>query len=55
MNTSPDAAVRNLSIEGREELALIKWKYTERYKGPLSGGAEALQTRMGRKTPELLV
>jgi Restriction Endonuclease associating with ARP len=47
--TSADAAVRYRSTEGHVELALIEWKYTERYPdGQLRGGEAGRKTRLGR-------
>lgn len=48
-STSADAAIRYRTPEGRTELALIEWKYTERYPhGALSGGPAKQATRYGR-------
>jgi hypothetical protein len=49
MTTSADAALRYRTPTGSIEVALIEWKYTERYPdGHLSGGAAQLETRLGR-------
>lgn len=48
-NTSADAAIRYRTSVGTTEIALIEWKYVERYDGsPLSGGAASNDTRRGR-------
>lgn len=47
--TSADAAIRYLTPDGTAEMALIEWKYTERYPdGRLSGSASAFETRRRR-------
>lgn len=48
--TSADAAIRYRNPEGDIEIALIEWKYTERYpeNGQLEGGAAKQATRLGR-------
>jgi hypothetical protein len=44
--TSADAAVRYLNTSGEIEIALLEWKYVERYScGPLTGGAASLEKR----------
>jgi hypothetical protein len=49
MATSADAALRYRTPTGSIEVALIEWKYTERYPdGHLSGGPVQLETRLGR-------
>lgn len=49
MATSADAAMRYRTLDGPAEIALIEWKYTERYPvGKLSGGAAKLKTRLSR-------
>ncbi|HYF24000.1 MAG TPA: hypothetical protein VD929_11445 [Caulobacteraceae bacterium] len=46
--TSTDAAL-HLEVDGRRELVLIEWKYTEKYaRAPLSGGETARVTREQR-------
>ena len=46
-NTSADAAMRYVTSQGVEELALIEWKYTEQYQGSagLSGSKTSQATR----------
>jgi hypothetical protein len=48
--TSADAALRYRNFDGDIELALIEWKYTERYPehGRLHGGPQKQATRLGR-------
>jgi hypothetical protein len=48
--TSADAALRYLTPDGDTEIALIEWKYTERYPdhGPLEGGQAKQATRLSR-------
>jgi hypothetical protein len=47
--TSVDAALRYRAHDGRTEIALIEWKYTERYpSGVLSGGDARMQVRHNR-------
>jgi hypothetical protein len=47
--TSVDAALRYRAHDGRTELALIEWKYTERYpSGVLSGGDARMEVRHNR-------
>jgi hypothetical protein len=48
-NTSADALIRYRTSRGATELALIEWKYTERYQGHgLTGGAESMDVRHDR-------
>lgn len=48
-NTSADAAIRYRTSAGTTEIALVEWKYVERYDGsPLSGGTASNDTRRGR-------
>lgn len=47
--TSADAAIRYRATDGRTEIALIEWKYTEQYRGhELGGGTAALDIRRAR-------
>jgi hypothetical protein len=47
--TSVDAAMRYRTHDGTTEVALIEWKYTERYpNGVLSGGEARMQVRHNR-------
>jgi hypothetical protein len=47
--TSVDAALRYRAHDGRTEIALIEWKYTERYpSGVLSGGEARMLVRHNR-------
>jgi hypothetical protein len=47
--TSVDAALRYRTHDGRTEVALIEWKYTERYpSGALSGGEARMEVRHNR-------
>ena len=47
--TSVDAALRYRAHDGRTEIALIEWKYTERYpSGLLSGGEARMKVRHNR-------
>lgn len=48
--TSADAAIRYRNADGDIEIALIEWKYTERYPehGQLHGGPQKQATRLGR-------
>lgn len=48
-NTSADAAIRYRASDGGIEIALIEWKYVERYSGqPLSGGDNSNEVRRQR-------
>lgn len=48
-NTSADAAIRYRAPDGGTEIALIEWKYVERYSGqPLSGGDKSNEVRRQR-------
>ena len=48
-STSVDAAIRYESHDGAVEVALIEWKYTERYAGGVLGGGESkMQIRHDR-------
>ncbi|MGQ0823774.1 MAG: PGN_0703 family putative restriction endonuclease [Actinomycetota bacterium] len=47
--TSADAALRYRTTSGSVEVALVEWKYTERYQGhELSGGEESMRVRHER-------
>ncbi len=48
-STSADAAIKYRNTDGQTEIALIEWKYIERYGGgPLSGGEASLAKRQRR-------
>ena len=49
-NTSADAAIRYRACDGKEELAILEWKYVEQYKRSkgLHGSASAMATRDAR-------